>query len=94
MSHRQLSDREGHRWDVEDEGPVDARPGRPEDEVEHQLRFRRDDGTEHLRTAPRSLEQLADTELRAVLEGQDPSTVERGPDTDANQTRGYGDVRD
>jgi hypothetical protein len=71
MSHRQLSDRDGHRWDVEDQGPVHERGGEPADAVEHQLRFRRDDGTEHVRTAPRSLDRLADAELRAVLEAGD-----------------------
>jgi hypothetical protein len=94
MSHRQFADLDGHRWDVEDEGPVDARPGRPEDETEHQLRFRRDDGTEHIRTAPRSLDRLADAELRAVLASRDPDRVERGPDTAANRSRGYGDASD
>lgn len=93
MSHRQLSDQYGHRWDVEDQGPLrdQERPGGPE--PAHQLHFRRDDGTEHVRTAPHSLDQMADVELRALLEEVDPDEVRRGPDIDGNQG-GYGDARE
>jgi hypothetical protein len=84
MSRRQIADQDGHRWDVEDEGR----------EGEQQLRFKRDDGTEEVRTSPRGVDQLADAEIRALLQGDDPTDVDRGPDTDANRSDGYGDARD
>ena len=34
MSKRQLSDQEGHRWDVEDEGPLSEKAGQEPDEGE------------------------------------------------------------
>ena len=92
MSHRQLADDRGHRWDVEDEGPFEDQDG-PEREAEHQLRFTRDDGAERIRTSPRSLDRLADAELRQLLERGDAEDLERGPDIRANRSRGYGEVR-
>ena len=92
MSHRQLADQDGHRWDVEDEGPMDEQHG-PE-KASHQLRFTRDDGAERIRSAPRSLNDLADIELRSILEGGRADDETRGPDIDANETGGYGDARD
>lgn len=93
MSRRQLADEEGHRWDVEDEGPM-REPRGPDDEATRQLRFTRDDGDERIRSAPRSLNQLADLELRGILEGDRADDGTRGPDTRANETGGYGDARD
>jgi hypothetical protein len=90
MGRRQIADQDGHRWDVEDEGPTGT-SGAGE---QHQLRFTRDDGTEHVRTSSLGVDQLADAELRALLQGDDPSNVTPGPDTDANRSRGYGDARD
>lgn len=93
MSHRQLADQEGHRWDVEDEGPLDAQQGAETDgDTAHQLRFTRDDGAEAVRHAPHPLDYLADVELRSLLVG-DEMPPERGPDTEANRTGGYGDAR-
>lgn len=94
MSRRQLSDDEGHRWDVEDEGPLDRRAGAETDEEsKHQLRFTRDDGAERVREAPHPLAHMADVELRSLLAGDEAEAV-RGPDTAANETAGYGDARD
>lgn len=94
MSHRQLADQGGHRWDVEDEGPLQE-PGGPEGEpAPHQLRFTRDDGDERVREAPYALDQMADTELRNLLEEGAIGESRRGPDLDANRSGGYGDARD
>lgn len=70
MSHRQLADPDGHRWDVEDEGPLNPGDG-PWAAASHQLRFRRDDGAEHVRTAPRALDRMADVELQRLLREAD-----------------------
>jgi hypothetical protein len=94
MSHRQLAGEDGHRWDVEDEGPLDDRGVSQRDGPSHQLRFRRDDGAEEIRAAPRGLDQLADLELRALLQVGSVDDFRRGPDTPANETGGYGDARD
>ena len=93
MTHRQLAGDAGHRWDVEDEGPLDDRGVSQRDGPTHQLRFRRDDGAEEIRTAPGRLDQLADLELRALLEEGSLEGVRRGPDTPANESGGYGDAR-
>jgi hypothetical protein len=87
MGRRQIADEEGHRWDVEDDGVVD------EEAVGYRLSFTRDDGTHEVRTAPHDVNQLADAELRALLKGEDPSSLSGGPDTEANRTRGCGDAR-
>ena len=94
MSRRQLADEEGHRWDVEDEGPLRDSGGTGHDEPVHQLRFTRDDGSERVREAPLSLDQMADTELRALLDAGDLGKAERGPDLEANRSGGYGDAPD
>lgn len=94
MSHRQLADREGHRWDIEDEGPLRERKGPEGGNAEHRLRFTRDDGTEEIRTAPRALDQLADAQLRTLLDAGDVGEAPRGPDLEANRSGGYGDVRE
>lgn len=94
MSHRQLADQDGHRWDVEDQGPLRDQEG-PEGETSaHQLRFTRDDGTEEVREAPYSLDQMADTELRTLLDAGGVGDVEKGPDLEANRSGGYGDAGD
>lgn len=94
MSHRQLADQEGHRWDVEDQGPLQDREGPEGDNSAHQLRFTRDDGSEQVREAPYALDQMADTELRALLEAGGVGDAEKGPDLEANRTGGYGGARD
>lgn len=95
MSHRQLSDQAGHRWDVEDQGPLRDQDGPESGNSTHQLRFTRDDGSELVREAPFALDQMADRELRLLLDGEedlDPSSS--GPDLGANRSEGYGDARD
>lgn len=92
MSHRQLADQGGHRWDVEDEGPLEDREGPNGEPTPHQLRFTRDDGDERVRAAPYPLDQMADTELRSLLESGDPGESRGGPDLDANRSSGYGDA--
>lgn len=72
MSHRQLADQEGHRWDVEDQGPLKDQQGPEGDNAPHQLRFTRDDGSEEVREAPYSLDQMADPELRTLLDAGSP----------------------
>lgn len=94
MSHRQLADQEGHRWDVEDQGPIRAQEGPEGEGSSHQLRFTRDDGSEEVREAPYSLDQMADTELRALLGAGGVGDAEKGPDLEANRSGGYGDARD
>ena len=94
MSMRQLSDQHGHRWDVEDEGPLREQEGPEGANAEHRLRFTRDDGAEEVRAAPRKLDRLADVELRTLLEAGSLGDVERGPDTEANRSGGYGDAVD
>ncbi|MFW5950667.1 MAG: hypothetical protein ACOCVZ_00980 [Gemmatimonadota bacterium] len=94
MGHRQLADHRGHRWDVEDEGPLRAQEGPEGEGAEHRLRFTRDDGTEEVRTAPRSLDQLADAQLRTILDAGDLGDAPREPDLEANRSRGYGGARD
>ena len=92
MSNRQLADEDGHRWDIEDEGPTSDREG-SEEQASHQLRFLRDDGEERVREAPQPLNQLADVELRALLRDEDPTEVPKGPDTES-LGGGYGDAED
>ena len=94
MSHRQLADQEGHRWDVEDQGPLRDQEGPEGDDAAHQLRFRRDDGTEQLRAAPHPLDQMADAELRTLLDTGHVGEARKGPDLQANRTGGYGDAPD
>ena len=94
MSHRQLADEDGHRWDVEDQGPLRARGEEEDGEVAHQLRFTRDDGDERVREAPYALDQMADVELRALLDADGSVGDSGGPDLDANRSGGYGDTRD
>ena len=92
MGHRQLADQEGHRWDVEDQGPMRSAEGPEGDDAAHQLRFRRDDGSELVREAPYSLDQMADRELRRLLAGEELDPSSSGPDLDANRSGGYGEV--
>lgn len=94
MSHRQLADQEGHRWDVEDQGPLKDPEGPEGDETPHQLRFIRDDGDERIREAPSALDRMADTELRSLLEAGGVGETPRGPDLEANRSGGYGDTRE
>jgi hypothetical protein len=94
MSHRQLADHAGHRWDVEDQGPLRAEEGPGSDHSAHQLRFTRDDGSELVREAPFALDQMADRELRRLLDGEEVDRDSSGPDLEANRTEGYGDARD
>lgn len=94
MAYRQLAGGDGHRWDIEDEGPLPSSQGTDGDDAEHRLRFTRDDGTERIRTSPRGLDRLRDAELRALLEGGDIEDAAPGPDTDANRNPDYGDARD
>lgn len=94
MSHRQLADQEGHRWDVEDEGPLEDRDGPERDDTPHQLRFTRDDGDERVREAPYSLNQMADSELRTLLNAGDVGEARKEPDLEANRSGGYGDATD
>lgn len=94
MSNRQLADQDGHRWDVEDEGPLRDEDGPEAEHTTHQLRFTRDDGSERIREAPFSLDQMADRELRTLLDGGGLGEATGGPDLDANRSRGYGDARD
>lgn len=94
MSHRQLADRGGHRWDVEDEGPLQD-PGGPAGEpTPHQLRFTRDDGDQRVRAAPCPMDRLADAELRSLLEEGVMGEPVKGPNLEANWTGGYGDAVD
>jgi hypothetical protein len=93
MSHRQLADKDGHRWDVEDQGPLRARGEAGDGEAAHQLRFTRDDGDERVREAPHALDQMADVELRALLEERSQGGA-GGPDLEANRSGGYGDAGD
>lgn len=88
MGTRQLADRDGHRWDASDETETGESGGA------RRIRFRRDDGTEVVRSSRQGVDELADVQLRALLEGRDPDQVEAGPDTDANVSGGYGDARD
>jgi hypothetical protein len=88
MGRRQIADEEGHRWDVADDGVIEG------EAPQYRLSFTRDDGTRKVRTAPHEVDQLADAELRALLKGEEPSSLAPGPDTEANRTRGYGDARD
>jgi hypothetical protein len=92
MSHRQLADAQGDRWDVIDEGPV-----RDEEdtgsEVPHRLRFVSDDGEERTAMAPRGVDALRDAELRALMEGKPAESAGPGPDLAANRVEGYGDER-
>ena len=92
MPNRQLADEDGHRWDIEDEGPTNDRNG-SDHQTPHQLRFLRDDGEERVREAPQPLNQMADVELRALLAGEDPEEVRKGPDTES-LGGGYGDAGD
>lgn len=94
MSHRQLADEEGHRWDVEDQGPLRGQEGPEGEHTPHQLRFRRDDGDERIREAPYSLDQMADTELRSLLNTGGVGDAVKGPDLEANRSGGYGDAED
>ncbi len=96
MGHRQIADQEGHRWDVEDVGPGGGERGEAEGggEVEHRVRFTRDDGTERVRAGGKGVDELTDAQLRALLAGVDPSRVPPGPDTEANRSRGYGGATD
>ncbi len=94
MSHRQLADQVGHRWDVEDQGPLRAADGAEGESAAHQLRFRRDDGSELVREAPFSLDQMADRELRKLLAGEELDPSSSGPDLEANRSDGYGDAGD
>lgn len=94
MSHRQLADQEGHRWDVEDQGPLKDRQGPEGENAPHQLRFTRDDGSEEVREAPYSLDQMADPELRTLLDAGSVGEAGKGPDLEANRSGGYGDARE
>jgi hypothetical protein len=94
MGRRQFADDEGHRWDVEDEVEVEAGGVNEGAGGQHRLRFKRDDGSEEFRTSPLTVDQLADVELRALLRGEHPGSVPRGPDTEANESGGYGSARD
>jgi hypothetical protein len=94
MSHRQLADQAGHRWDVEDQGPLRDEEGPESDNSTHQLRFTRDDGSELVREAPFSLDQMADRELRMLLRDEALDRGSSGPDLEANRSDGYGDARD
>ena len=94
MSQRQLADQEGHRWDVEDQGPLREEEGPESGSVKHQLRFTRDDGQEAVREAPYALDQMADSELRGLLEAGEARGMGEGPDLEANRSGGYGDARD
>lgn len=94
MSHRQLADREGHRWDVEDEGPKREQPRSEGADPEHRFRFTRDDGAEEVRTSPRPLDQLADAQLRTLLDAGSVGDAPREPDLEANRSGGYGSVED
>lgn len=94
MSHRQLADQDGHRWDVEDEGPLDDQEGADDGTSTHQLRFTRDDGDERVREAPYSLNQMADSELRSLLTTGSVGGTGKDPDVEANRSGGYGDATD
>lgn len=94
MSRRQLADEEGHRWDVEDQGPLKGREGPEHGTNAHQLRFTRDDGDERVREAPHSLDHMADAELRSLLTEERIVDPDRGPDLEANRSGGYGDAAD
>lgn len=94
MSRRQLADDQGHRWDVEDQGPLEDPEGPEPQDIAHQLRFRRDDGTEEVREAPHSLDHMADIELRALLETGSIGETRQEPDTEANRSSGYGSAED
>ena len=94
MSHRQLADASGNRWDVIDEGPtrdVGEAPAAAAADVPHRLRFVSDDGEERTATAPRGVDALRDAELRALMEGRSVESAGPGPDTAANRIEGYGD---
>lgn len=92
MSHRQLADGEGHRWDVIDEGPIEGNGTSTGDQPQHRLRFVSDDGVERSAVAPRGIDALRDAELRALLQGRDADSAGPGPDTAANRVEGYGDA--
>lgn len=94
MSRRQLADEDGHRWDVEDQGPLTDREGPDDGTSAHQLRFVRDDGDERIREAPHSLNQMADAELRSLLTEGSIGDPNPGPDLEANRSDGYGDADD
>lgn len=95
MGRRQLADDQGRRWDVEDNGPISKREDVVDDAHDrYELRFTRDDGTERVREASRPLDKLADIELRSLLEGGSAESVDRGPDTAANRSGGYGRAAD
>lgn len=79
---------------MEDEGPLQDPAGPAGEPTPHQLRFIRDDGDERVREAPSALDQLADMELRSLLEEETVGDARRGPDLDANRSGGYGDAVD
>ncbi len=90
MSHRQLADGQGNRWDVIDEGPIEGGGSSTGDPPQHRLRFVSDDGLERSAVAPRGVDALRDAELRALLQGRDAASAGPGPDTAANRVEGYG----